>query len=289
MLRRSPLTALLAALLSLSFATAAAPASGDPGSGHGHRHRHGHEHGKHHGKGHHHPRGTCTDAPALLFCEDFESLPPGEAGSPHWETDTENGTLTVEPHPAGHRAGKHLRVRTEGNGKAFLTVTDLAPPGNSFWGRVRLRVAAFPTAPDWAHWTMVEATGRGPGYIRPLGGQYVPSAGKNLWGVGSDGGPTGDWTAWQESAPARAGSWSCVEWRMDASDNRIEVWFDGEPQPDLTVDTRNHGGAEVDFVFPEFDTVKFGWQLYQGDPSPSGYDVRMDDLALGTERVGCER
>jgi hypothetical protein len=26
-------------------------------------------------------------------------------------------------------------------------------------GRMRLRVDAFPTAPDWAHFTLVEATG----------------------------------------------------------------------------------------------------------------------------------
>ncbi|WP_307847307.1 hypothetical protein [Streptomyces sp. F63] len=275
MLRRSALTAALAALLSLSSATPAAPAAGAHGPGKG--------------LGHHRPAGsTCArESVPLLFCEDFESRRPGSAGGGRWTADTERGTLTVKPHPPGGPGGRYLRIRTEGNGRAFLVAGGLRPPGNSFWGRARLRVAAFPTAPDWAHWTMVEATGRGPGLIRPLGGQYVPPAGRNLWGVGSDGGPTGDWTAWRESAPARAGTWICAEWRMDASDNRIEVWFDGEAQPDLTVDTRHHDGADVDFVFPEFDTVKFGWQLYQGNPAPSRYDVGLDDLALSTERVGC--
>ncbi|NJQ02690.1 hypothetical protein HCK00_19630 [Streptomyces sp. PLAI1-29] len=229
-----------------------------------------------------------------MFCEDFESLPTGPAVSRRWRTENANGTLTVERQRPGrgvHRPGKALRVRTEGNGKAFLVVDGLTPPGNSFWGRARLRVAEFPTAPDWAHWTMVEATGEGPGFVRPLGGQYVPSVDANLWGVGSDGGPTGDWTAWRESAPARAGRWVCAEWRMDATDNRIEVWFDGRPQPDLTVSTRDHGGADpgTDFVFPRFGTVKFGWQLYQPDPAPGRFDVLLDDLALAPERVGCPR
>ncbi|KAF4409130.1 hypothetical protein [Streptomyces lycii] len=283
-LRKAPLLTAVAALLTAAAATA--PASAAPGEP-GHRHGHGHGHG--HGQPHHpHPQAyDCTDA-SLLFCEDFSLLEPGDAHSPEWSADTENGTLTVEE---GADTGKHLRIRTEGNGKAFLTVTDLAPPGNSFWGRVRLRVDAFPTAPDWAHWTLVEATGEGPGYIRPLGGQFVPTAGDggtNLWGVGADGGPTGDWTSWQETVPAEAGVWSCVEWEMDDSDNRISVWIDGEAKPELTVDTDDHGGADTDFLFPEFDTVKIGWQLYQGDPTPSSYDVLMDDIALSADRVGCD-
>jgi hypothetical protein len=220
---------------------------------------------------------------AMLFCEDFERLPPGGAASLRWGIDTEHGTLTVV-----RRGGDQvLRVHTEGNGRAFLKVDDFAPPGNSFFGRIRLRVAAFPTAPDWAHYTLVEATGQGPEIVRPLGGQYVPTLDRALWGVGADGGPTGDWTNWRESAPSVAGRWQCVEWRADATDNRIEVWIDGVPQPDLTVTTTQHGGNPVDFVFPRFDTVKIGWQLYQGDPTPPAYDVLLDDIALAERRVGC--
>lgn len=228
--------------------------------------------------------GTCG-SPALLFCEDFQDLPTGGASSLKWGVDTKHGTLTVERE--GRRGQKVLRVRTEGNGRAFLKVDDFAPPGNSFYGRVRLKVAAFPTAPDWAHYTLIEATGVGPEIVRPLGGQYVPTLDRALWGVGADGGPTGDWTNWRESAPSIAGRWLCAEWRMEAADNRITVWFDGVPQPDLTVSTREHGGNDVDFVFPRFDTVKLGWQLYQGDPTPSAYDVRIDDIALSSTRVGC--
>ncbi|MER5478516.1 hypothetical protein ABT026_16300 [Streptomyces sp. NPDC002734] len=266
-MRKTRLFAALTALLAAT--TVAAPASW--GSAPGPDHRGGDR--------------TCAHR-HLMFCEDFATLRGGGAtGGRGWTTDTANGTLSVERDASRHN--KHLRIRTEGNGKAFLQVDGVRPPANSFWGRVRLRVDAFPTAPDWAHWTMVEATGEGPGYIRPLGGQYVPNLGKNLWGVGSDGGPTGDWTAWRESAPATAGVWQCVEWRMDASDNRISVWIDGKPKPELTVSTRDHGGADTDFVFPKFDTVKIGWQLYQGNPSPSSYDVRMDDIALDGRRIGC--
>ncbi|MEV0630275.1 hypothetical protein [Nonomuraea wenchangensis] len=229
---------------------------------------------------------TCAKA-NLLFCEDFQAMPVGGASSLRWGIDTKHGTLTVERD--GRRGQKVLRVHTEGNGRAFLKVDDFAAPGNSFYGRVRLRAAAFPTAPDWAHYTLVEATGDGPEVVRPLGGQYAPPphGGAVYWGVGADGGPTGDWTNWRTTAPSVAGAWTCVEWRMDAADNRISLWFDGVAKPELTVSTREHGGNPVDFVFPRFDTVKLGWQLYQANPTPAGYDVWMDDIALSTRRVGC--
>ncbi|MEV7806998.1 hypothetical protein AB0O28_29020 [Microbispora sp. NPDC088329] len=266
---RGLLSAACLALLLPLTATSAAAASPGP------------EHGPEHGPGH--GPGTCG-RDGTLFCEDFQSLPDGGAASLAWGVDTKHGTLTVE---RAERGQKVLHVHTEGNGRAFLKVDDFAPPGNGFYGRLRLRVKAFPTAPDWAHYTLVEATGAGPEIVRPLGGQYVPTLRKDLWGVGADGGPTGDWTNWRESAPSRASVWQCVEWRMDPADNKISIWFDGVAQPDLTVSTRSHGGNDTDFVFPRFDTVKIGWQLYQSNPSPASYDLWLDDIALSTRRVGC--
>jgi hypothetical protein len=241
-----------------------------------------------------HPHGSCDEARGtLLFCEDFEGLPRGAATGEGWGTDVQNGSLSVErdtPHGGNHRPGQVLHVHTEGNGHAFVQVGGLSAPRNSFYGRMRVRIDELPSAPDWAHFTLVEATGTGDGsVVRPVGGQYVPTVdgGTDLWGVGSDGGPTGDWTDWQQTSPAEAGRWTCVEWRLDASDNRVSVWMDGRPHPDLTVDTTHHGGNPVDFVLPRIDTVRIGWQLYQPGPTPSSYDLRLDDLALSTHRLGC--
>ncbi|MFI7296060.1 hypothetical protein [Streptomyces sp. NPDC050121] len=224
--------------------------------------------------------------PGTLVRESFDRLPLGPVTAGRgWTTDTSNGSLSIEPSSTGH--GRELRLHTEGNGRAFLVLSDLAPAGNSFWARLRLRVDRFPTAPDWAHWTVAEASGAdAPTLVRPLGGQYAPTDRGNFWGVGSDLGPTGDWTNWKTSAPAAAGVWSCVEFHLDATDNRVTVYQDGVERSDLTVSTKNHGGTADDFVFPTFDKLKLGWQLYQADPSPSAYDVRMDDVALSTRRVG---
>jgi hypothetical protein len=222
--------------------------------------------------------------PGVLFCENFDRLPPGGASSLDWGLDTRDATMTVEK----TRTSKVLHLHTVGNGRAFLRVDDFAAPGNRFYGRMRLRVAAFPTAPDWAHFTLVEATGTGSAEIvRPVGGQYVPTLGRSLWGIGADGGPTGDWTNWRESAPTRAGAWQCVEWQLDATDNRVTVWIDGVANPDLTASTTVHGGNNVPFVLPAVNTVKIGWQLYQGGTTPDHFDLWIDDIALSTQRLGC--
>ncbi|WP_105973592.1 hypothetical protein [Streptomyces geranii] len=238
------------------------------------------------------PTASATPAPHKAFPvfarENFDRLPLGPVTAGRgWTTDTSAGsTLTVAPSSTGK--GRELRIRTEGNGRAFVVFPNLSAPGNSYWARLRLRVDDFPTAPDWAHWTIAEASGAdSPTLVRPLGGQYAPTDHGNFWGVGSDLGPTGDWTSWKTSAPAVAGSWSCVEFHLDAADSRVTVYFDGVEQSDLTVDATRHGGAQdSDFTFPTFDELKLGWQLYQGNPTPSSYDVRMDDVVVGSRRVG---
>jgi hypothetical protein len=229
----------------------------------------------------------CGDR-GLLFCEDFDELPLGAATSPDWGTDLDRGTLSVEKTADGNQI---LHARTDDNGRARLVVSNFSAPDNSFFGRVRVKVDRLPTAPDFAHWVLVEATGpqQGTEIVRPLGGQFIPTGtgGENRLGIGADGGPTGDWTDHRESAPAAEGRWQCFEWEMRAADNAIAVWVDGVANPDLTVSTKQHGGNPVDFVFPAFDKIALGWQLFQADPAPGRFDVELDDIALGPDRIGC--
>ncbi len=232
--------------------------------------------------------GSCARR-ETLFCEDFESLPGGGPSTLAWGIDTRHGTLRVERLHAA-RGGKALHVHTERNGMAFLKVYDFSAPGNSFYGRIRLNVDAFPSAPDWAHFTLIEVTGSGSTEIvRPLGGQFAPTVGpgKTFWGVGADGGPTGDWTNWRESAPTVTDRWLCVEYLWYSPENRISIWIDGVAQPDLTVTTTDHGGAATDFILPRAETIKIGWQLYHGNPTPGHFDLWLDDIAIAASRLGC--
>jgi len=234
------------------------------------------------------PPEGCEGRTAL-FCEDFEALPMGEAISARWMNETRNGSLTIDGEQA--RGAHALHVHTDDNGTAFLRIP-FTPPDNSHFGRMWLYVNAFPSAPDWAHYTLVQGSGTGGGVIRPVGGQFAPAGGSRTagayWGIGSDGGPTGDWTNWRTTAPSEGGRWSCIEWEMDASDNFIRLTIDGVEREDQTVNTTMHGGDPVDFVFPTFETLRIGWQLYQAGTTPAGFDLWIDDLVLDTTRVGCD-
>lgn len=222
---------------------------------------------------------------SLLFCEDFEAQSEGEAtATDAWQPVASNGALNIESGPS--RPGRALHLHTEGNGRAYLALSQFSAPEDGFFGRMRVYVEQLPSAPAYAHYTLVEAAGTGAGMIRPIGGQYIPGQG-NLLGPGSDGGPTGDWTHWKPSAPLAEKKWVCLEWQLDPRDNAIEVWIDGEHKPDLSVSTKQHGGKAVDFVFPRFDQLWFGWWLYQANPTPDAYDVWLDDLALDRARIGC--
>jgi hypothetical protein len=232
--------------------------------------------------------GSCAGSGAL-FCEDFERQPLGGASSLAWGIETRNATMRVEPGTAPTTHGRRLlHVHTVDNGYAFLRVDNVAQPAGGFFGRMRVRLAQFPTAPDWAHFTLVEATGTGSKEIvRPVGGQYAPTSKGSFWGIGADGGPTGDWTNWRESAPTVADTWQCFEWQLNPADNRVTVWINGVTSPDLTVSTNEHGGAQVPFILPTVTTVKIGWQLYQGGTTPGHFDLWLDDLALSPNRLGC--
>ena len=229
--------------------------------------------------------GQCAAIPGALFCDDFESYAAGPAVRANgWSPTTSSGTLTFD---AVHAQGKQaLHVHTEGNGRAYIQLSPFTPPANSFFGRMRVWVDAFPVAPNYAHFTLVELAGTGAGLIRPIGGQFIDS--QSLWGTGSDQGPTGDWTNWRTSTPTQNARWICLEWELAAANNAINVWIDGVAKPELSVTTTTHGGSNVDFVLPTFNSIWFGWWLYQSGPTPNQYDVWLDDLALSTQKIGCQ-
>lgn len=225
--------------------------------------------------------------PGLVFCEDFEALAPGPATSAAWTTEVANGALAIDTTHA--RGANALRVTTTGNGRARLQKSGLAFAGNSLWGTMHVWATAFPTAPDYAHYTLVELAGTGnTSLVRPVGGQYAPGTpAGSFWGVGSDGGATGDWTNWKRTVPSESGKWLCIEMHLDAATSAIDIYIDGVAKPELSVSRTSHGGNAVDFVFPTFDRIWFGWWLYQTNPTPAAYTLWLDDLALAPTRLGC--
>lgn len=230
------------------------------------------------------PLSTCNKLKHTFFCEDFEV----RRRNPVWRLEGAARVSSSGP----VRGRRSLHLTPVGGQFGRLVLDDVKPRRRSFFGRIYLRVRKFPTAPNYAHWLFVEAIGTKPDdeRIRPVNGQLIDEVGgKNMWGVGSDGGRTGDWTAWRESAVAQEKIWTCVEWQMLASDSSVRVWIDGLEKPELQVSRFNHGGKNgTQLKFPRrFKQIWFGFWNFQPDTTPNRFDVYVDDIALSKRRIRC--
>lgn len=229
--------------------------------------------------------GSCETSDWLL-CDDFET---GAIDESLWKLELSMGnTLEVVSDEAA-LGGNSVHILAH-NGMAFLTNESIFPVANNdYFGRMYVRVARFSTV-DWAHWTIAEGAGTGNGSKIRVGGQYVTNQSVNRWGVGSDGGETGDWTT-HDSDPngmpmePAENVWHCVEWQHKGSTNETRFYLNGVEHPSLATTAENHGGMQGQYVLPNMTRFRFGWQQYQSDPAP--FELWIDELALDDERIGC--
>ncbi|KAJ3351068.1 hypothetical protein HDU83_009259 [Entophlyctis luteolus] len=230
----------------------------------------------------------AATAGTTLFSENFENL-NGQLTSNNWQITTGTGAQASLVTSGGN---SFMRLSVPSGANAFLVPNSFAPPDNSFFGRLSVTVNGYPTTPDFAHWIHVQFTGTGnPTMVRPVGGQFIPASATggapagNYWGVGADGGATGDWTNWKTTAPAANAVATCVEFQVNAADNSIQVWLNGVLKPELSVNQTYHGGNAVDFILPTANTIQIGWWLFQSNGNT--YQVDIDNIELATQRIGC--
>jgi hypothetical protein len=69
-------------------------------------------------------------------------------------------------------------------------------------------------------------------------------------------------------------TWVCLEALIDHGHPEIDVWVDGTEVPDL---------HHTDWALDSYDSVRFGFEKYAGP----GIDIWYDDIAIGTQRIGC--
>jgi hypothetical protein len=76
-----------------------------------------------------------------------------------------------------------------------------------------------------------------------------------------------------------------MEWHYDAPTDTMHFYLDGGAIDDITVSGSGEGcGGPNTWTFPEFDKALVGWESYQTDPAR---EIWIDDVALGTARIGC--
>jgi len=226
---------------------------------------------------------SCAGA---LVCEDFEAQTADSPPGAPWTVETNQQGQVVVMAGNAHSGTKALRVTTNGLDtyqRAYVSVSGspLFPAAeNMLWGRLMIYTEA--AANDGVHWTNIQAEGElSPGvraFIR-YGGQHQQRLMANYYSEdGRD--------CWDHSDTAMPlGQWACMEWQYDGPNDTMRFYLNGVAVDDMTVMGTGEGcgGANV-WDFPVFNKVLVGWESYQTDDPR---EVWIDDVALGTERLGC--
>ncbi len=211
----------------------------------------------------------CETA-GVPFCENFEAgLSPAV-----WTTvRVGDGTAVVdEVHAA--RGSKALHLKTAGTGHAFVReIKSFPAENNTLFARMFVWFDDALTTDG--HFTLAEAIGPGtPAMIR-FGGQF------KAFGVGTDGGPSGDWTD-RDSKTIPAKTWICVEFEFNGPANEFRAWRDDVEMTALHVGANRH----PNFTMPRFANLWFGWWMYN---ATEPQDVWIDEIAVDYKPIGCAR
>lgn len=225
----------------------------------------------------------------LSLCDGFEGATIDTA---LWTVAASSNNVVELASDQAARGQQSVHIKNQGGFGYLLNESFFPAPNNDYFGRMFLRVKRFSTV-EWAHWTVGEGAGTGDGSKIRVGGQYRTDLGKNRWGVGSDGGKTGDWTSHDQDPDGKpteppTDTWVCLEWEHRGSENVTRFFVDGVEHPSLATTAQDHGGtASEDYILPQMTSFWFGFWQYQADPEP--FDVWIDELALDESRIGCEK
>lgn len=234
----------------------------------------------------------CGNA-GLLLCDDFES---GSLNTALWKVKSQTPTFDST---RAARGSQSVHFHTTATSISGIETTKIFPANlDTYYGRLFVYFEAVPTSPQWAHWTIVGANPTSASSIKGeirVGGQFDGTI--NRFGVGTDGGPTGDWTNLDNdkmggTTKVPEGQWICIEWMHDGDSDQTRFFWDGVEHPslDTTKDTKHQGNASVQYTLPDFASVWVGfWNYDQGKTVvPDHFDVWIDEVALDSARIGCD-
>ena len=237
--------------------------------------------------------GAC--GPGTVLCEDFETYAAPADLAAAWTTTVTAATLTVDATKASH-GSKALHIKAAAGTPVAVIAKQGAPllplAGNVIYGRLMMWLTATPGG-DY-HWNNIQAAGDMPGSTMwgkyGWGGQF----GKVLAGYTVRTAQTATTATIDCSKPSASafpsGKWVCVEWKFDGTKNEMHLWFDGTLLTDVDIvgmGTRCVNNADLGkpWAAPTFSFLSLGWQQYQGSNGP--LELWMDDVAVGTQRIGC--
>ena len=214
----------------------------------------------------------CDALPDALLCEDFEEGIDPE----RWSVEeSSGGVVTVED------GMLHVELGAMDGGHGFIkTQAGVALPveGNRVFGRVHMLIE--PAVPD-NHSYILAAEGPLDGstarYRLDVNGTRLNSRYTHA-SIEEHGGLR------KMGRYAEPDVWTCIEWEYDGANNEMRYWFDGVLDEDMVVESTE----DPPWTAPPFQSFELGYHTYQAPDSGDAFDIWFDDLALHTERIGCD-
>lgn len=221
----------------------------------------------------------CHPRPGLLFCDDFEAAAPGSAAAAPWSVGLigDGGLVEVEASASAHSGSKSVHVHGAGY-QALLVYHDAAilpQTSGRFFVRAYLRLAEAMTG---GHNTFLLADT----FAAPNVGNALRVGEQNAMLMMTVGGDAHGYLSNQNfyndgklGAVIPPQTYGCLELLLDSPKTEIQVWLDGVDVTDLHV---------TDLAHENYDALRFGFEKYAGPES----DLWFDDIAIGSERIGCD-
>ena len=251
--------------------------------------------------------GAPDKCSTALLCDDFEKYDLAKPPGAPWTNNTSGGTVTIDgTHVhSGTHAVKLSAASATGYRSAMINLqktTFLPTANNVFYGRMMFWLDSAPQTS--VHWTFIDAQGLVPnqayhaiyryGGQMPLADGSTPSSQLMANYDTPDSyatpkvGPSTDCWVQSDAVPVPVGAWACAEWKFDGQGNKMQFWLNGTEVPSLEMNGMGQGCVNqtdpYTWAAPSFDRIDLGWESYQADDARN---LWLDDVAIGTERMGC--
>lgn len=230
---------------------------------------------------------TSCASGAYAICEDFESTADGAVPT-GWEKVGSVGAAA----DTAHRGTRSLKIgaATSGARRMRLAGSRIAALGGTHWGRLFYKVqtpAPIPTSgvihstiAAWEAMSPISGTNevRVVDTVEDTQGHH-----QYLFNVQTESrGEFGKGSSYDFSYD---GAWHCTEWYVDYSTQSYRFFVEGKELTSIAV--MNGAGNFQNSELPQaYTALSVGWNNYQQAPSP-GFVAWIDDLALASERIGC--
>ena len=220
----------------------------------------------------------CRARPGLLACDDFEAARVGMVPSGPWTAVVNgDGSVAIDDAVPAHSGSKAVHVRGAGY-QTLLVYHDasrLPQASGRFYVRAFVRLAEPMTSGHNTFFLADTFAAPNAGNALRLGEQN----GMLMMTVGGDAhGYLSNQNYYNDHLPGvvfEAGKYECLELLLDSQQAEIQVWVGGVDVPDLHV---------VGLAHENYDALRFGFEKYAGPEA----DIWWDDIAIGTERIGCD-